>query len=462
MGVGPRSGCYLPWFQLAVVSLANVPFLASSARAFSLLRQGFPPALPAACTPCSWPAWHTVAYRDHHGHAYYSFTLVRKGVLRLSQLRSLDSFPRCLPPTLVPRYSVGLAPSTTAGEFSQDLVRGWNTTPTFRVLMTASSVQERVPEDTWGFFNAVRLSGVLRDFLRAAVWRKLPVGDRIAAWVPHAKCCPLCGDVETHTHAVSACPHLAVASGLVSQLLPKPEVYGIARSATDLVLHRVPLSVSSAAGLVFWSAISVNWSIRCAASLNGSARVPEVVFLRKWLEGLRSWSGVSPRYLPESELVLFERALRARVEGAPLVHPRVLNPGLPLQGALPVIPSFNPGAPRLKPNAATLQARFVLAIEPFLLAGWVAVYLDGSSELVHGVRIGGFGVCSDAGLSFSSPLPVHDPQTNIRAELWAALWALRRHQPGVREVFCTDCNLVFLGVTGGAARWRRHGWRNAS
>ena len=251
MGVGPRSGCYLPWFQLAVVSLANVPFLASSARAFSLLRQGFPPALPAACNPCSWPAWHAVAYRDHHGHAYYFPSLVRKGVLRLSQLRSLDSFPRCLPPTWVPRYSVGLAPSTTAGEFSQDLVQGWNTTPTLRVLMTASSVQERVPEDTWGFFNALRLSGVLRDFLRAALWRKLPVGDRIAAWVPHAKCCPLCGDVQTHTHAVSACPHLAVASGLVSQLLPKPEVDGIARSATDLVLHHVPLSLSSAAGLVF-------------------------------------------------------------------------------------------------------------------------------------------------------------------------------------------------------------------
>ena len=93
----------------------------------------------------------------------------------------------------------------------------------------------------------------------------------------------------------------------------------------------------------------------------------------------------------------------------------------------------------------------------------LAVYLDGSSELVHGVRIGGFGLCSDAGLSFSSPLLVHDPQTNIRAELWAALWALRRDQPGVREVFCSDCNLVFLGVTGGgAARWKRHGWRNAS
>ena len=206
-------------------------------------------------------------------------------------------------------------------------------------------------------------------------------------------------------------------------------MYGVARAAPELVLEHAPLSLSSAAGLVFWAAVSVNWMIRCAASLNGPARVPEIVFLRKWLEGLRSWSGASPRYLPESELVLFERALRSRVEGALIAHPRVLNPGLLLQGALPVIPPFSPGAPRLKPNAATLRARFALAIEPFLLAGWVAVYLDGSSELVNGVRIGGFGVCSDDGLCFSSPLPVHDPQTNVRAELWAALWALRRHQP---------------------------------
>ena len=116
------------------------------------------------------------------------------------------------------------------------------------------------------------------------------------------------------------------------------------------------------------------------------------------------------------------------------------------------MPALAPGRLRLKPNASTLRARFVLAIEPFLLAGWVAIYLDGSSDLVHGVRIGGFGVSSDSDLSFSSPLPLHDTQTNIRAELWAALWALRRHQPGVREVFCTDSNLVFLGVTGGGGR----------
>ena len=145
-----------------------------------------------------------------------------------------------------------------------------------------------------------------------------------------------------------------------------------------------------------------------------------------------------------------------------MVHPPLWDSGLPIEAALPVVPAFAPGRSRLKPNAPTLRAQFVLAIEPFLLAGWLAVYLDGLSELVHGVRIGGSGVCSDNGLSFSFPLPVEDPQTNIRAEMWAALWALRRHQLGVREMLCTDCNFVYLGVTGGAAWWRRHGWCNAS
>ena len=259
----------LPWFQLAVAPLANIPFLASSARAFGLLRQGFPTALPVACSTSSRPAWHTVAYRDHHGHAYLSPSLVRKGVLLLTQLRSLGTFPRCVPPTWAPRYSTKLAASSSTGEFGHELVKGWNTTPTLRLLMTASSVQDRVPEEAWGYFNALRLPGRLREFVCAALWRKLPVGDRIAVWVPHARCCPLCGDVETHTHAVSACHNLGVAAGLILQLLPRPEVDGIPRSLTDLVLNHLPVSLSSAAGLLLWSAVSVNWAIRCELSLSG-------------------------------------------------------------------------------------------------------------------------------------------------------------------------------------------------
>ena len=334
---------------------------------------------------------------------YFSPSLVRRGGLALTHLRSLDNFTGCLPPTWDPRYSTELAPASSAGEFTQELVSSWGTTSTLRVLMTASLVQVRVPEETWGYFNSLRLEGPVRDFLPSALWKKLPVGDRIAVWVPHARYCPLCGSMEEHDHAVSICPNLGLASALISQLLPWPELGGIRWSATDLELNHVPASLSSAAGVLFWSAVSVNWSIGYAVSMSGPSRVPDTVFLRKRLQALRAWSGASQRYLPESELVLVEKARRARVEGSRLVHPRLLDPGPPIQGALPVVPAFAPGHPRLKPNTSTLRARFVLAIEPFLLAGWVAVYLDGSKELVHGVRIGGFGVCSDKGLSFSFP-----------------------------------------------------------
>ena len=127
-------------------------------------------------------------------------------------------------------------------------------------------------------------------------------------WVPHARHCPLCGEVETHDHAVSACSYLGLSASLTAMLLPQPEVGGIARSAPNLVLNHIPTSLSSAAGLVFWSVVSVNWSFRCATSLSGSSRLPDTVFLRKWLQALRSWSGASLQHLPEAELVLFEKA----------------------------------------------------------------------------------------------------------------------------------------------------------
>ena len=50
--------------------------------------------------------------------------------------------------------------------------------------------------------------------------------------------------------------------------------------------------------------------------------------------------------------------------------------------------------------------------------------MDSSSEVVYSVRVAGFGVCYDSERSYSSPLPVHDLQPNIRGELWAVLWTL--------------------------------------
>ena len=39
----------------------------------------------------------------------------------------------------------------------------------------------------------------------------------------------------------------------------------------------------------------MNWSFRCAVSMSRPARVADVVFMKKWLQGLRAWLGVSLR-----------------------------------------------------------------------------------------------------------------------------------------------------------------------
>ena len=49
---------------------------------------------------------------------------------------------------------------------------------------------------------------------------------------------------------------------------------GIARTAMDLLLNHLPTSLSSAAGLLFWSAVSVNRSFRRTTSLSGLSRLP--------------------------------------------------------------------------------------------------------------------------------------------------------------------------------------------
>ena len=77
--------------------------------------------------------------------------------------------------------------ASTAGGFSRDLVSQWGSTATLHMPMAASSVEESVPDDTRGPFNSLRLEGALLDFLLASLWRKLPVGDRIAVWVPQAR-----------------------------------------------------------------------------------------------------------------------------------------------------------------------------------------------------------------------------------------------------------------------------------
>ena len=75
---------------------------------------------------------------------------------------------------------------------------------------------------------------------------------------------------------------------------------------------------------------------------------------------------------------------------------------------------------------------------------------------------GGYGVYSGDERDTAAYVPVGQAQTNIQAELRAALHALQGHRPGERLLICPDCLLIVNGVLGWAQKWRRHAWTNKS
>jgi len=64
-------------------------------------------------------------------------------------------------------------------------------------------------------------------------------------------------------------------------------------------------------------------------------------------------------------------------------------------------------------------------------------------------------------LEMAYPIPDGEAQTNVRAELSAALYALKRCKPGVAITLYTDSELVTRGITEWLPSWKARGWKTA-
>ena len=56
----------------------------------------------------------------------------------------------------------------------------------------------------WKAFFASDFPTPHRDMLYQALWKKLPVGERLRSWLPGEVSCPLDGASESIVHAVTA------------------------------------------------------------------------------------------------------------------------------------------------------------------------------------------------------------------------------------------------------------------
>lgn len=82
----------------------------------------------------------------------------------------------------------------------------------------------------------------------------------------------------------------------------------------------------------------------------------------------------------------------------------------------------------------------------FPKAGWGAVIINSQGDT----------------LEMASPIPDDEPQTNGRAELSAALFALKRCKPGAAITLYADSELVTKGITEWLPAWKARGWKTAA
>ena len=97
-------------------------------------------------------------------------------------------------------------PRDTAGIWTQ-----WNNRVMLRYLMSHNPPPPRQTPETWDALRKLQLPQGDLTFIQMAFWKKLPVGDRLKNWLPHATQCPLDGQVETIAHAPTSCRFLAAA-----------------------------------------------------------------------------------------------------------------------------------------------------------------------------------------------------------------------------------------------------------
>ena len=445
----------LPFFQLSKVPLSGTPFLGLSARSFSKARRGAEFTLPPT-TPTHFPLWHNIAFCPPHKTTYHSPQLIREGVLLLSDISDHETFIQRLPMVTKSCYRAGLKRLTQAPRGALTLYHvpsfwcDWGKKRLAQYLSTSVSAEPRQQPSVWSAFSKIRGPRLFKDFVRAALWGKLPVGSRLNTWLNDGGYCPFHCVAETIPHALAECLFLPVAKSFVQLVFPDVSV---------CVLSRAEESLSHPAGLLIWTAIHSHWRLRCAIKNDPPPRSPPALgrFLHSWCSSLSDWPEASGYSLRTPLIRGFQRGLHDFSTKGTFTF----APTEALQS--PVRRRHQASAfSGLKPNWRFLLHEAQAKIASLASQGWKIVFSDGSAVLEDDLGwVGGFGAYFGSSDDFSEPLPLTDPQTNNRAELWALLRVLQiiSSKPGGdRWALALDSIYVVNGANGGANAWRERDW----
>ena len=210
----------------------TMPYLAWSARCSSLLKQDLPQP-PPTMLAYNTALWHHCAFRNEHRQTYFCPKLIRAGILTVGDLLGDDSMSHRLAPSWRPIYSSTIQ-QLAQSQLPETLPRPdrypafpdkahsvkWIDSKAIAYVSYAYTFGPRQQREVWQAWWRCNLPLDLKDFVYAAVWRKLPVGSKQAAWKLLDTHCPLDGAIETMQHSLLHCCYLPVAYDTIVKCFP--------------------------------------------------------------------------------------------------------------------------------------------------------------------------------------------------------------------------------------------------
>ena len=440
---------FLPYCQLAVVRGVR-SLLQRSCKCFSQLRRNAPH--PAVVGKASgMPIWHNVLFRNDALRTYFAPAMVRKGVITLGDALSCEAF--VVAPTWVGIYEQQM--QWLRQQRVQELAPVWGSMGSGRFLQFMQPLgapPERQTADVWGVFEAVKLPGRAKDYIRHALWAKLSVGAR-TQHVYHRPKCVLCDVLETTRHAVAFCKFMGFASDVVVKSFgPLWSNTGQQLSLQDSLLTHPLKALQSTQGLSLWAASFVSWRLRCDAVFRDKSPTVQD-FAGRWAATMLWWATADETSLYRQESMHIYRELQLFISGAPMFQGGVRAP----TGA--ILPQRQRHLPKWIRWASLLPEK-QREIDQKLKDGWEVCYTDGSRTETAGVSHAGYGVWYSTGnpRNVRAAVPAHEKQTIGRAELRGVLAAVQGKTPGIKLHIVTDSEIVWAGLQGKCAKWERHAW----
>ena len=210
---------YLPYLQMGSnVVWQTMPFLGGCVRALFLLQQSHVAPTPSLM-PYDMPIWHNTIFRNQHRQSYFCPKLIRDGVHTWGAFLEDDSSQDHIAPTWKLICNV-TKPGPQEGDacfLNPEFWASWNKATVGACLSYPTNLKNRQSQEVWAKFCSSDMPSHVRDFVRKALWKKLPMGKRLSSWIPNALHCPLDGAEETIEHSLTTCRFLPFAFDTISK-----------------------------------------------------------------------------------------------------------------------------------------------------------------------------------------------------------------------------------------------------